>query len=66
MLELCKEILIKVSFDKYLFQKELNKSLKRVNNSEDREQLKNWCVRRFGKIYPEVVRLAFAKKTVSQ
>ena len=58
MLELCKEILIKVSFDKYLFQKELNKSLKWVNNSEDREQ--------FGKIYPEVVRLAFAKKTVSQ
>jgi len=62
MLELCKEILTKVSFDKYLFQKELSKSLKWVSNSEEREKLKTWCVSKFGKVYPEVVKLAFAKK----
>ncbi|MFK8045424.1 MAG: hypothetical protein AB8B72_08010 [Crocinitomicaceae bacterium] len=62
MLELCKEILTKVSFDKYLFQKELAKALKWVSNSEEREKLKTWCVSKFGKVYPEVVKLAFAKK----
>ena len=64
MLELCKEILTKVSFDKYLFQKELNKALKWVSNSEDKEKLKIWCVRKFGNMYPEVVRSAFAKKAL--
>jgi hypothetical protein len=64
MLELCKEILTKVSFDKYLFQKELNKALKWVSTSEDKEKLKVWCVRKFGKLYPDVVKLAFAKKAV--
>lgn len=65
MLELCKEILTKVSFDKYLFQKELNKSLKWVSNSEDREKLKVWCYTTFGKLYPDVVKLAFSKKVVN-
>jgi len=61
MLELCKEILIKVSFDKLLFQKELNKAIKWIKTSEEQEKLKTWCNSKFGKIYPDVVRLAFAK-----
>ncbi len=61
MLEMCKEILTKVSFDKILFQKELNKAIKWVSTSEEKEKLKSWCNSRFGKIYPEVVKLAFAK-----
>ena len=32
MLELCKEILTKVSFDRYLFQKELKKAIKWIKN----------------------------------
>lgn len=64
MLELCKEILTKVSFDKYLFQKELYKALNWVGNSEDKEKLKVWCVSKFGKIYPDVVKLAFSKKAI--
>ncbi|MFK8039231.1 MAG: hypothetical protein AB8B74_13135 [Crocinitomicaceae bacterium] len=64
MLELCKEILTKVSFDKYLFQKELNKALKWVGNPEEVEKLKTWCVGKFGKLYPDVVKLAFAKKAI--
>ncbi len=62
MLELCKEILIKVSFDKILFQKELNKAIKWIKTSEEREKLKTWCNSKFGNVYPEVVRLAFTKK----
>ena len=34
MLELCKEILMKVSFDKVLFQKELAKSLGWIKSEE--------------------------------
>ena len=62
MLELCKEILLKVSFDKLLFQKELNKALKWISNSEEKESLKQWCYSKFGKKYPEVIKLAFIKK----
>ncbi len=62
MLELCKEILVKVSFDKFLFQKELNKAIQWVNTSEEREKLKSWCNSKFGKLYPDVVKLAFTKK----
>ncbi len=62
MLELCKEILIKVSFDKLLFQKELNKAITWVTNSDEKESLKKWCFLKFGKEYREVINLAFIKK----
>jgi hypothetical protein len=61
MLELYKEILAKVSFDKLLFQKELNKALRWISLSE-KETLKSWCYTKFGKVYPEVIKLAFIKK----
>lgn len=60
MLELCKEILTKVSFDKLLFQKELNKALKWLQ-SEELDSFKNWCVKTFGKKYPDVLKVAFKK-----
>jgi hypothetical protein len=62
MLELCKEILLKVSFDKFLFQKELNKALAWISNSDEKESLKLWCYSKFGKTYPEVIKLAFINK----
>tara|TARA_R110002096_G_scaffold149054_1_gene310300 strand:+ start:319 stop:510 length:192 start_codon:yes stop_codon:yes gene_type:complete len=62
MLELCKEILLKVSFDKLLFQKELNKALRWISNSDEQESLKTWCYSKFGKKYPEVIKLAFIAK----
>lgn len=62
MLELCKEILLKVSFDKLLFQKELNKALRWISNSDEKESLKKWCYSKFGKEYPEVIKLAFVSK----
>jgi len=61
MLELYKEILLKVSFDKLLFQKELNKAIKWISSSDDRETLKKWCYLKFGKEYTEVIKIAFVK-----
>jgi hypothetical protein len=60
MLELCKEILTKVSFDKVLFQKELNKSLKWIK-SDEIEGFKSWCMKTFGKKYPKVLQVTFMK-----
>jgi hypothetical protein len=62
MLELCKEILLKVSFDKLLFQKELNKAITWITNSDEKESLKTWCFSKFGKEYKEVINLAFLTK----
>ncbi|MGV6862432.1 MAG: hypothetical protein ACWA41_11710 [Putridiphycobacter sp.] len=62
MLELYKEILSKVSFDKLLFQKELNKAIKWITSNDEKESLKQWCYSKFGKEYPEVIKLAFVKK----
>ncbi|MBD3636172.1 MAG: hypothetical protein HUJ25_02430 [Crocinitomicaceae bacterium] len=60
MLEMCKEILTKVSFDKLLFQKELVKSLKWIK-SDEIDGFKEWCIAKFGNLYPDVLRFAFNK-----
>ncbi len=60
MLELCKEILTKVSFDKVLFQKELAKSLRWIK-SEEVEGFKNWCVKTFGATHATALQLEFKK-----
>lgn len=61
MLELCKEILTKVSFDQALFQKELKKALKWINK-EEVEGFKKWCVKTFGKQHPNILKVAFKKQ----
>jgi hypothetical protein len=60
MLELSKKILIKVSFDAKLFQKELMKSFKWITDAEEIQRLKEWCLMEFGAIYPSIVSTAFA------
>jgi hypothetical protein len=60
MLELCKEILTKVSFDKILFQKELKKALSWLK-SEEIAGFKDWCLSTFGGTHPEVLKVAFEK-----
>ncbi|MEX1001086.1 MAG: hypothetical protein WDZ35_03145 [Crocinitomicaceae bacterium] len=60
MLELCKEILTKVSFDKLLFQKELRKALSWLK-SDEIAVFKEWCINRFGNVYPDVIKVAFSK-----
>lgn len=58
MLELSKEILLKVSFDKYLFKKELLKALKWIQK-EERTHLKLWVYQKFGKSHQEIIKEVF-------
>lgn len=60
MLELCKEILTKVSFDKLLFQKELKKALSWLKTDEI-DGFQDWCISKFGGVYPDVLKIAFKK-----
>ena len=54
MLELSKNILSKVSFDKRLFRKELKKAVKWVRKDEI-VLLRAWCLASFGHVYAEVI-----------
>jgi hypothetical protein len=57
MLELTKNVLKSVSFDKSLFKKELNKSLNWVGK-DDYTQLKIWCLASFA-MYSDVINDVF-------
>lgn len=54
MLEFCKKVLTNVSFDRKLFKKELSKAIKWVTKDEV-NQLKNWCLAKFGHIYGDII-----------
>ena len=54
MLELSKTILSKISFDKYLFKKELKKAVNWVKPNEAL-MLKVWCLAQFGHLYKDVI-----------
>jgi hypothetical protein len=58
MLELCKQVLLKVSFDRLLFRKELTKAIRWVKG-EELIQLKNWCLDQFGERYMELILISF-------
>lgn len=58
MLEYCKKILRKVSFDLSLFRKELKKSRKLLKREEE-ERLRLWALERFGPPYRRTVHEVF-------
>ncbi|NMM49740.1 hypothetical protein HH304_15135 [Flammeovirgaceae bacterium KN852] len=58
MLEYVKTILSKVSFNRELFEKELNKAMKMLVPQEI-NLLKQWCYRRFYTKYPLVLQKVF-------
>jgi coproporphyrinogen III oxidase-like Fe-S oxidoreductase len=60
MLELTKKILVRVSFDPILFQKELSKALGWIKDSEEVRRLKEWCIKEFGNRYPTIIQTAFS------
>lgn len=60
MLELTKKILVRVSFDPLLFQKELSKAIRWMSDSEEVMRLKDWCFKEFGGIYPSIIQKAFS------
>jgi hypothetical protein len=59
MVELSKKILTNVSFDPKLFQKELSKALRWINDKHDLKHLREWCMREFGHVHPMILQKAF-------
>lgn len=62
MLEYVKTILSKVSFDPYLFEKELKKSVKHLI-SDELPELQKWCYNQFGDTYLTILNKVFIKST---
>ncbi|GAB3201478.1 hypothetical protein ABID22_001481 [Pontibacter aydingkolensis] len=63
MLEYIKTILLKVSFDKMLFEKELRKAFK-ILIKEELQQLKKWCYDQFSGMYLMILNRVFSKAQV--
>ena len=59
MIEFTQKILKAVSFDKQLFQKELNKALKWITDAEEVKKFQEWCIVEFGAKYPKVLTSTF-------
>lgn len=60
MLEYIKTILLKVSFSKMLFEKELRKALRQVLPAELSE-FKSWCYEQFARLHWTVMNRIFAQ-----
>ena len=63
MLEYAKTILLKVSFDKILFEKELRKALRNLVPA-DLQELKAWCYQQFSRIYHRLLNRVFGQPTL--
>ncbi|QDA62559.1 hypothetical protein [Hymenobacter jejuensis] len=64
MLEYAKTILLKVSFDKILFEKELRKALRMLAPTELVE-LKEWCYQQFARLYRRILNRVFTQSTTA-
>lgn len=60
MLEYFKTILRKVSFDRYLFEKELRKAI-RALVPDELLVFRDWCYEQFGKLYLVILNKHFSK-----
>jgi len=60
MIEFTQKILKAVSFDKQLFQKELNKALKWITDAEETRKFQEWCIVEFGAKYPKIIKSTFS------
>ena len=58
MLDYVKLILLKVSFSKKLFEKELRKALQLIKPAELPE-FKTWCYQQFARLYRRVLKRVF-------
>ena len=58
MLDYVKTILLKVSFNKALFEKELRKALKVLMPTEVPD-FRDWCYQQFARIYRKVLKRVF-------
>ena len=60
MLDYVKTILLKVSFNKALFEKELRKALKVLVPAEVPD-FRTWCYQQFSRLYRKVLRRVFSE-----
>lgn len=60
MLDYVKMILLKVSFNKALFEKELRKALKVLVPAEVPD-FRTWCYQQFSRLYRKVLRMVFSE-----
>jgi hypothetical protein len=60
MLEYAKTILLKVSFDKILFEKELRKALRMLVPAE-LAQFRVWCYEQFSRVYHRILNRVFTQ-----
>ena len=65
MLEFCKDILLKVSFNRKLFRKELKKSMMWLDKREQ-VKLRAWCLATFGNLYGDVIIETFKQVPIQQ
>ena len=63
MLEYFKTILAKVSFDRWLFEKELIKAVKSLIPNEI-IKLKEWCMEQYGHVYKSIIQKCFATRMI--
>ena len=59
MLDYVKMILLKVSFNKALFEKELRKALKMLMPTEVPD-FRSWCYQQFARVYRRVLKRVFS------
>ena len=64
MLELCKNVLSRVCFDRKLFARELAKSVRYLKGDE-LKQLHNWCLKQFSRRYRELIEQTFLQVGVA-
>ncbi|MCI1190194.1 hypothetical protein MON38_22435 [Hymenobacter sp. DH14] len=60
MLDYVKMILLKVSFSKALFEKELRKALNMILPAEIKD-FRRWCYQQFSRIYRRVLKRVFGE-----
>lgn len=63
MLEYFKTILAKVSFDRWLFEKELIKAIRTLINPEVKK-LRDWCLEHYGHVYGSIIAKCFATRVL--
>ncbi|MDQ2794624.1 MAG: hypothetical protein M3Y12_11565 [Bacteroidota bacterium] len=61
MLDYVKMILLKVSFSKMLFEKELRKALKILVVPAELLEFRRWCYQQFSRIYRRVLKRVFGE-----
>ena len=64
MLDYVKMILLKVSFNQALFEKELRKSIKMLMPAEVPD-FRSWCYEQFARIYRKVLNQVFGAVSVA-